>query len=53
MRRRHNYLPFVFSLLGTLAQKGQLEGLVEQARKRDQDRKETKRSHNKPNNDQI
>ena len=34
LRRRHDYSPFIFTLLDVLAKKGRLEGLIEQARKK-------------------
>jgi ubiquitin carboxyl-terminal hydrolase L5 len=37
-RRRFNYLPFVFSFLKVLSQKGKLPELVEKAKKKQADR---------------
>jgi ubiquitin carboxyl-terminal hydrolase L5 len=38
IRRRHNYIPFLFQLMTALAQKGKLNDLVEQGKKSTQDR---------------
>ena len=38
LRRKHNYVPFIFNLLRMLAEKGKLSGLVESAVKHSAER---------------
>jgi len=58
VRRKHNYIPFIFNLLKTLAQKGKLAGLVEQAVKATAERNtrrqvERQKDKAKDNNKQL
>eukprot|EP01105_Mastigella_eilhardi_P024868 TRINITY_DN658_c1_g1_i2.p1 TRINITY_DN658_c1_g1~~TRINITY_DN658_c1_g1_i2.p1 ORF type:complete len:362 (+),score=118.52 TRINITY_DN658_c1_g1_i2:50-1087(+) len=42
VRRRHNYVPFLVNMIRVLAEKGQLEGLVDQAVQIQKEKKEKK-----------
>jgi len=50
VRRRHNYVPFVFNLIKLLAEKGKLDGLVEAGKKTSTERIERAKK-NQNNND--
>lgn len=42
MRRKHNYIPFVIELLKIVSEKGKLKGLVENAKKKKEERDKNK-----------
>ncbi|KRX04035.1 hypothetical protein PPERSA_12482 [Pseudocohnilembus persalinus] len=43
VRRKHNYIPFILELLKMTAKKGKLPGLIEQAKKKQQEKNEMAR----------